>query len=138
MVEEPPTYFRTLSDNASRVKLPSVSRPDHRLKSAEPVGLELEEATVGDTSGLDTDVHVIPIERLVERLNTNLTTGLTDNMVAQHRVTYGPNKLTPARPPSFLCMFLKQLIIGFNSVLWLATLFAFLSYVSSSTLIDRC
>jgi sodium/potassium-transporting ATPase subunit alpha len=77
------------------------------------------------------DEHIIPLEQLVERFNSDLTKGLSDDTVTQHRATFGQNKLTPSRPPSLLWMFIKQMLMGFNGILWLATLFAFLSYVSS-------
>ena len=93
--------------------------------------LALEEDTTENASLLKTDVHTIPIEQVVQRFNSDLTTGLSNDMVTQHRTTFGENKLTPSRPPSLFWMFIKQLLIGFNGILWVATLFAFLSYVSS-------
>ena len=92
--------------------------------------VDLEEEISDETSGLlKTDVHIVPLEKLVDRFKSDLTNGLTDEMITQHRATYGENKLTPARPPSFFWMIIKQLLIGFNGILWIATLFAFLSYV---------
>jgi magnesium-transporting ATPase (P-type) len=92
-------------------------------------GLELEELSVEDKSLLKTDVHIIPLEKLAERFNCNLTHGLTDEIVTEHRNTFGQNKLTPPPKPSLLWMFIKQILVGFNGILWIATLFAFLSYV---------
>jgi magnesium-transporting ATPase (P-type) len=92
--------------------------------------LEFDKNAGEDASLLKTDAHIIPLEKLVQRFDSNLTTGLTNDTVTQHRATFGQNKLTPARPPSLLWMFIKQLLIGFNGILWVATLFAFLSYVS--------
>ena len=95
------------------------------------VGVEFDENTVEDTTLLKMDAHIIPLEKLIERFNSDLTNGLSNDIVTQHRATYGQNKLTQSRPPSLLWMFLKQLFIGFNGVLWIAALFAFLCYVSS-------
>ncbi len=94
-------------------------------------GVESDDNAVEDTSLLEMDAHIIPLEQLVERFNSDLTKGLSDDTVTQHRATFGQNKLTPSRPPSLLWMFIKQMLMGFNGILWLATLFAFLSYVSS-------
>lgn len=99
--------------------------------------LALEEDEIKNASLLKTDVHTIPIEQLVQRYNSDLTTGLTNDLVVQHRTTFGENKLTPSRPPSLLWMFIKELLIGFNGILWVATLFAFLSYVSSRYSLKR-
>jgi magnesium-transporting ATPase (P-type) len=93
-------------------------------------GLELEELSTEDKSLLKTDVHIVPLERLAERFNSDLTYGLTEEMVTEHHNKYGQNKLTPPPKPSLLWMFMKQILVGFNGVLWIATLFAFLSYVS--------
>lgn len=92
--------------------------------------LEFEKASNEDKSLLTTDVHIAPITKLVERFNSNIQQGLTDDIVAQHRIQFGHNKLTAPPKPSLLWMFIKQSIIGFNGLLWFATLFAFLSYVS--------
>jgi magnesium-transporting ATPase (P-type) len=105
-------------------------KPSHLICNTTDSALELHEDTIEETSLLKMDVHIIPLEKLTERFNTDLTNGLTTDTVTQHRATYGQNKLTPSRPPSLLWMLIKQLLIGFNGILWVATLFAFLSYVS--------
>lgn len=94
---------------------------------------EFENATAEDKALLTTDIHIVPIVKLVERFNSNLEQGLTSETIDQHRHQYGHNKLTPPPKPSYLWMFIKQSIIGFNGLLWFATLFAFLSYVSRRT-----
>lgn len=92
--------------------------------------VEFADNIIENGSLLKMDAHIIPMEKLVERFNSDLTNGLTDDIVAQHHAKFGDNKLTPSRPPSLLWMLIKQLLIGFNGILWIATLFAFLSYVS--------
>ena len=102
--------------------------PYNSFTTADDV-LDLDDEPIEDTSLLKVDAHIIPLDNLVERFNSNLITGLTSDTVAQHRVTFGQNTLTPSRPPSLIWMFIQQLLIGFNGILWIATLFAFLSYV---------
>ena len=46
---------------------------------------------------LELDEHSITLEALSERYQTNVQTGLTDEVVAINRAKYGPNALTP--PP---------------------------------------
>ena len=89
-----------------------------------------------DTSLLKVDVHVVPLEKLVQRFDSNLTKGLTTETVIKNRSSYGENKLTPPSQPSLIWMFVKQLLVGFNGILWVATLFAFLSYVRSRPLLS--
>lgn len=123
-------YQTTVSiDEIQNLKGPSTiinsNIVDPELESVENVATE-------EGSLLKVDAHIIPLQKLVERFNSNLTQGLTNDMVTQHHATFGQNKLTPSRPPSLLWMLTKQLLIGFNGILWIATLFAFLSYVSFS------
>jgi magnesium-transporting ATPase (P-type) len=103
--------------------------PDHRRSSAGSIS-EFQESLMEDTSLLRTDVHIVPMAKLVERFHSDLQNGLSNDTVTQHRAEYGQNKLTPPPNPSILWMFIKQMLIGFNGILWIATLFAFLSYVS--------
>lgn len=106
------------------------------LASYSPSNADL--TAIEDRDILTTDIHIVPMATLVERLNSNLREGLTDDIVAQHRTQFGYNKLRPPPKPSLLWMFIKQSLIGFNGILWLATLFAFLSYVSKiSNLIEH-
>jgi magnesium-transporting ATPase (P-type) len=103
--------------------------PHHRPSIADSI-LEFERGTNEDTSLLKTDVHMVPMATLVERFESNLQSGLTNDIVERHRAKFGQNKLTPPPKQSLLWMLIKQLLIGFNGILWIATLFAFLSYVS--------
>lgn len=102
----------------------------HRLPNAGDSTLQLAENMTEDLSALKVNVHTVPLEQLVQRFDSDLKNGLTNETVILHRATFGQNKLTPSRPPSLLWMLLKELFIGFNGILWIATLFAFLSYVS--------
>src|SRR5262249_23948553 len=92
--------------------------------------LQFERGAIEENDLLTTDIHITPIAKLVERFNSNLQQGLTEDTVAQHRNQFGKNRLTPPPKPSLLWMFIKQSLIGFNGLLWFATIFAFLSYVS--------
>jgi magnesium-transporting ATPase (P-type) len=104
---------------------PPFIRPDARESIS-----EFETGSTEDNALLKTDVHIIPMAKLVERFSSNLQQGLTTETVTKHRSEFGMNRLTPPPKPSLLWMFFKQILIGFNGILWVATLFAFLSYVS--------
>jgi hypothetical protein len=134
LTEEHKDYITVLIDKTNDLKVPPImikDKPPYLGPDVVDSALESDEGLIEDTSLLKMDVHIIPLEKVVERFNSNLTTGLTDDIVTQHHATFGQNKLTPSPPPSLLWMFIKQMLIGFNGILWLATLFAFLSYVSS-------
>ncbi len=91
--------------------------------------VNLDNITDKEKDVLTTDIHIASIETLVQRFNSNLHQGLMNDIVAQHRIQFGENKLTPPPKPSLLWMFTKQSLVGFNGILWIATIFAFLSYV---------
>ncbi|CAF0772610.1 unnamed protein product [Adineta ricciae] len=107
--------------------VPSVTFKPHRPSDAGSM-VDFDKEKLDDLSTLKTDVHVVPMETLVERFESNLESGLTDDTVRQHQSKYGQNKLTPPPKPSLIWMFFKQILVGFNGILWVATLFAFLSY----------
>jgi hypothetical protein len=125
--EEQKDHITMLIDEQHDLKVrPTTTRDQYNYHS----GLELEELNIEDKSFLKTDVHIVSLEKLAERFNSNLTHGLTEKIVTEHRNRFGQNKLTPPPKPSLLWMFIKQSLVGFNGILWIATLFAFLSYVS--------
>ncbi|CAF3355217.1 unnamed protein product [Rotaria sp. Silwood2] len=84
-------------------------------------------ATV-DRSRLEQDVHIIPLDDLYKRFHTNPRDGLSAAAIADAQAQYGQNKITPPKPPSSLWLLFKQLFMGFNTILWVAGIFAFLAY----------
>jgi hypothetical protein len=132
--EEANNHVAVIINKTHGLNIPSGTiqgKPSHLISNSEDSAVELNDDTLEETPLMKTDVHIISLENLAERFNSNLTNGLTSDTVTQHRVKFGQNKLTPARPPSLIWMLIKQLIIGFNGILWIAALFAFLSYVSA-------
>jgi magnesium-transporting ATPase (P-type) len=122
-----------IDDEKGFERMPSITiedKPPHHRPSAADSILEFEKAAAEDTSLLKTDVHIVPMATVLERFSSDLQNGLTNDTVEQHRAKYGQNKLIPPPKPSLIWMFFKQILIGFNGILWVATLFAFLSYVS--------
>ncbi|CAF1216379.1 unnamed protein product [Adineta steineri] len=129
--EEHQNHVTVLMDKTDVLKVPSKTTRDKSTylpSNTDDNALELDEDIIEDSSLMKVDTHIIPMEKLVERFNSDLTKGLTNDIVTEHRTTFGENKLTPSHKPSLLWMFIKQLLIGFNGILWIATLFAFLSY----------
>ncbi|CAF1437995.1 unnamed protein product [Rotaria magnacalcarata] len=84
-------------------------------------------ATV-DRSRLEQDVHIIPLDDLYQRFHTNPRNGLSAASVINAQVQYGANKTTPPKQPSYLRLFINELFIGFNAILWIASVLTFLSY----------
>jgi sodium/potassium-transporting ATPase subunit alpha len=84
--------------------------------------------TTANVSGLDQDVHVIPLDSLFQRFHTNQRSGLSTRFVVDARSQYGKNKITPGKSASYFCLLLKQLLMGFNSILWVGGILAFVAY----------
>ncbi len=82
---------------------------------------------VGGT-GLEQDVHMIPLDDLFKRFHTNPRRGLSSDFVPDAQTQYGDNKIPPPKSPNYFCLLLSQLFMGFNSILWIAGIFAFLAY----------
>lgn len=83
---------------------------------------------VVDKTSLDEDVHIIPLEHLCQRFHSDLQNGLSTSHVSDALTQYGSNKMTPPKSPSYVYLLLKQLFMGFNTILWIACIFAFLAY----------
>lgn len=79
-------------------------------------------------SRLDQDVHIIPLDNLFRRFHTDARHGLSSNFVLDARAQYGDNKIAPPKPPGYFWLLFKQLFMGFNAILWLAGVLAFLAY----------
>merc|ERR1719431_1958936 len=75
-----------------------------------------------------TDEHVIPLEELAVRLDTNFETGLTESEAKTRLEKDGPNSLTPpAKTPTWL-KFIKTMFGGFAMLLWIAAALCFLAF----------
>ncbi|CAF4907246.1 unnamed protein product [Rotaria sp. Silwood1] len=84
-------------------------------------------ATV-DRSCLEQDVHIIPLDDLYQRFHTNPRDGLSAASVIDGQIQYGANRITPPKQPSYLRLFINELFIGFNAILWIASILTFLAY----------
>ena len=83
---------------------------------------------VVDRSRLEQDVHIIPLNDLYQRFRTDPQRGLTSEGAASARAEHGDNKITPPKPPNYFWLLFKELFLGFNSILWVAGVLAFLAY----------
>jgi magnesium-transporting ATPase (P-type) len=73
--------------------------------------------------------HEIPLNELCRQFNLcDVHEGLTTAQVQHAQLIYGLNELTTSPQPSYLRLFFLQTFTGFNTVLWIAAMFAFLAY----------
>ncbi|XP_076182319.1 sodium/potassium-transporting ATPase subunit alpha [Ptiloglossa arizonensis] len=77
---------------------------------------------------LTTKDHIISLERLCEKLNTNLEKGLTEEQVNKVLLRDGPNALTPPKVTPEYIKFVKCMFHGFATLLWACSALCFLLY----------
>ncbi|XP_022208920.1 sodium/potassium-transporting ATPase subunit alpha [Drosophila obscura] len=78
---------------------------------------------------VETDLHKISLEELLERMHTNPTTGLTKAEAAIRLEVDGPNMLTPAAATPQYVIFLKNMFGGFAILLWAGSALCFIGYL---------
>ncbi|XP_019852322.1 PREDICTED: sodium/potassium-transporting ATPase subunit alpha-1-like isoform X2 [Amphimedon queenslandica] len=76
------------------------------------------------------DSHMIPLETLLDRLNTNVEEGLSEDYAAAVLERDGPNALTPPRQTPEIIKFLKQLFGGFAALLWAGAFLCIVSFIA--------
>merc|ERR1712180_334012 len=77
---------------------------------------------------LDVDVHKVSVDELCKRFGTNITVGLTDELVEAGIKEHGPNALTPPPTVPEWVKFCKCLFSGFACLLWLGAILCFVAY----------
>lgn len=74
---------------------------------------------------LDTRDHLIPIQQLCQRLNTDTQTGMTEEHAAELLLIDGPNALSPPQITPRYVIFLKCMFDGFAAILWICAALCF-------------
>jgi sodium/potassium-transporting ATPase subunit alpha len=78
---------------------------------------------------VETDAHVVPINELYQRFNTDPNRGLTAIDAAIKLELEGPNCLTPPKQTPEIIKFLKHLFGGFSILLWFGAVLCVFSVV---------
>lgn len=77
---------------------------------------------------LVTDDHVIPLEKLCQKLNTDERNGLTEEEAEKVCQIVGLNALTPPKVTPEYIKFLKCMFHGFAGLLWACSLLCYILY----------
>ncbi|XP_012215683.1 sodium/potassium-transporting ATPase subunit alpha-like [Linepithema humile] len=77
---------------------------------------------------LETVDHLVPLDTLCERLNTDTKVGLTEEQVRQVFSRDGPNALTPPKVTPEYIKFFKCMFHGFAALLWVCATLCFVLY----------
>ncbi|CAL8073692.1 unnamed protein product [Orchesella dallaii] len=94
--------------------------PDPRLKKVEESPCEVP---------WHTDVHQIPVKRLLDRYGGSITKGLTENQAYRNRQTYGSNEFSTPIPPSSCWKIFKSIVLGLNSLIWICFVFSLTMFI---------
>jgi len=78
---------------------------------------------------VDTDLHIIPLEELYARFQTDPENGLSSEKHAEVLARDGLNKLTPPPTIPSLVKFLEHLFGGFAALLWLGAFLCFIGFL---------
>ncbi|KAG6798721.1 sodium/potassium-transporting ATPase subunit alpha [Apis mellifera caucasica] len=78
---------------------------------------------------IETDIHLQPLEDLLQRLETDATHGLSMNVARARLAETGPNTLTPPKKPSSLLKFLRLCFGGFSSLIWVGVILCLCNYL---------
>lgn len=83
----------------------------------------------GEDHAVHTDVHMIPIEELLQRLDTpSDMRGLSAEVAAARLEVEGPNLLTPVKQPPLVLTFIVYLFEGFGVLLWASAVLCFIAW----------
>ncbi|EGD73524.1 sodium/potassium-transporting ATPase subunit alpha [Salpingoeca rosetta] len=75
------------------------------------------------------DEHQVPVEELMARLKLkSIESGMTETQAAKTLEEEGPNALTPPPTTPEWIKFLRQMVGGFASLLWLGAILCFVAY----------
>ncbi|XP_071872642.1 sodium/potassium-transporting ATPase subunit alpha [Bombus fervidus] len=77
---------------------------------------------------LTTQDHMIPLEQLCKKLNTNIVTGLTKEEATKVFLEVGPNALTPPKVIPEYIKLIKCMFHGFAGLLWVCSLLCYILY----------
>ncbi|XP_012257126.3 sodium/potassium-transporting ATPase subunit alpha-B-like [Athalia rosae] len=72
--------------------------------------------------------HMIDLQRLCEKYDTNIKTGLTNEKAEEVLEEYGPNAISPPRETPEYLKFIKCMCGGFAGLLWTCAMLCFLLY----------
>lgn len=116
---ENPALATKYSENSEKVK--QARHAIKKGKKSKNVPQEIKE-------DVDMDEHIISVEELCDRLNTNVDTGMTAAQHAKQLEIDGPNRLTPAKSTPMIVVFLSHLFTGFSLLLWFGAVLCFIAY----------
>lgn len=110
---------------AASSKLPIVQRaPSNQLVKKKFTENEIRDLR----QELSTNDHIIPLEKLCEKLQTDTVRGLREEEVESILLREGPNALTPPKVTPEYIKFIRCMFHGFAILLWICSALCFILY----------
>eukprot|EP01029_Cantina_marsupialis_P021357 TRINITY_DN50_c0_g7_i1.p1 TRINITY_DN50_c0_g7~~TRINITY_DN50_c0_g7_i1.p1 ORF type:complete len:1297 (-),score=480.05 TRINITY_DN50_c0_g7_i1:226-4116(-) len=115
--------------SAEIVAVANELRQRSQMRSKSKFSFKKKKEEVNLKENIEMDEHQIPMQDLVARLDSNLTSGLTDAQVAAKQEREGHNRLSPPETtPEWLKLF-RQLTGFFALLLWLGSFLCLIGFV---------
>ena len=86
---------------------------------------------------LDVDAHLVDVDVLCKRFNTNFSTGISNASAEAGIAKNGLNKLTPPKTTPEWIKFCKHLLGGFSILLWAGSILCFVMYALQAAEIEE-
>lgn len=102
-------------------------RANENPKSNESKDKKKQQIQTATQKGLNKDFHSIQMNEVLQRFNTTIESGLSDDLVLKARAKYGNNMLK-SKSPNYFFKIMGYLFGGFGALLWIASILAFLAW----------
>ena len=86
---------------------------------------------------LDVDAHLVDVDVLCKRFNTNFSTGISNASAEAGIAKNGLNKLTPPKTTPEWIKFCRHLLGGFSILLWAGSILCFVMYALQAAEIEE-
>lgn len=88
----------------------------------------MNNAIVGTEAVRTWNDHKIGIQKLCEKFQTSVSSGLPTEYANQKRKDYGKNILSKKNSMPWYCLFLREMTGYFSQLLWLGSVLCFIAY----------
>jgi len=116
------------SENAFVTEFSQTKETLEQAIKKEELGNELNEQEKKTKQEITITEHLMEIEEVVTKWETDLKKGLTADAVLKKREVWGKNALTPPKTTPMFLIFISHLTGFFSLLLWAASLLCFIAY----------
>jgi len=119
----------SLDEKAAVQKLPAPAAPSASPTSDKDTAVPGKETGAQLREAYETDAHLLSLEQVASKYETNFENGLTTDAHAVLLARYGPNALSPKKTTPSWLLLLKEMFHGmFQAMLWAGSALCFMAY----------